>query len=305
MALTITSVNPTSGLTAGREFVLITGTGFNIAVDAQGASRMEVKFGASVARRVRVRSTTVLDCLNPINDEGTYVVTLKNLDTAEVATLPGAFTYRRPALTGSPVNSGLWCVQDALIRELRRQIIDEVVLTTQTDFDEQVGDELNIVKIAKLPSIVLIGPDVSGSGGPHARTEEPLEEAGGGTWKQRRPLDVVTLRYMLHGVDDHQVRLTNLLQVVIGFFRRNPVLRVLSNPADPNSEVFEIDMRPPNPQEWRSNNTPSIHNLRHFSGPFSLVGVPIGRDDFVLETKGGSEGGGVDLDFVLEPTDTL
>jgi len=305
MALTITNVNPTAGLTAGREFILITGTDFNTAVDAEGASRMEVKFGSALARRVRVRSSTELDCLNPIGNPGTVSVTLTNLDTTETVTLATAFTYSRPAIGGNAANAGLVHVVETLIAEMRRQILEEVVLTTQTDFDEQVSDELNIVKLAKLPSLVLVGPDVSGSGGPHIRTVEPLEYVGTGKYEQPRPLDPVTLRFMLHGVDDHQARLLNLLEVVVWFFRRNPVLYVLSDPSDPNSEVFEVDMRPPQPQDWRTNTTPNVHNLKHFSGEFSLVGVPIGRDDIVLTTQGGNEGDAIDLDFVLQETDPL
>jgi hypothetical protein len=305
MALTVTNINPTAGLTAGREFILITGTDFNTAVDAQGASRMEVKFGSALARRVRVRSATELDCLNPIGNPGIVSVTLTNLDTTETVTVPTAFTYSRPVIGGAAANAGLVHVVQSLIAEMQRQIIEEVVLTTQTDYDDQVSDELNIVKLAKLPSIVLVGPDVSGSGGPHARTVEPLKYIGSGKYEEPRPLDPVDLLFRLHGVDDHQSRMLNLLEVVIWFFRRNPVLSVLSDPSDPNSPIYDIDMRPPQPQDWATNTTPNIHNLKHFSGAFKLVGVPIGRDDIILTTQGGNEGDNIDLDFVLQQTDPL
>lgn len=297
MAPTITTIAPTSGLTAGRELATISGTGFNTDVDSDGVARMGVKFGTLEASRVRVRSATSLDCLTPIADLGTYAVEVEDLDTVESDSLPSAFTFARPVIGGGTYNSDLWRVIEALIVELKRQVIEEVVLTTQVEFDEATADDLSIIKVAKVPAIVLVGPDVADSAGPHSRVVEEFEHVGGGSYERKRSVSVKNLRFLLHGVDDHAVRLFNLMKEVISFFDRNGVLRVLSDPSDPNSAVRELDMRPPNPSEWRTQTTPNIHNQKHFSGVFSIIGVPIGHDDVDLTSEGGSEEEQIEVEF--------
>ena len=297
MALTITTIAPTTGLTAGRELATISGTGFNTDVDSDGVAIMGVKFGTLEASRVRVRSSTSLDCLTPIADPAIYDVEVEDLDTLDTDTLAAAFTFARPVIGGGTNNSDLWRVIEALIVELKRQVIEEVILTTQVEFDDTTSDELSHVKIAKVPALVLVGPDVSDSLGPHSRVVEDLEEVGGGTYERKRSIDVKTLRFMLHGIDDHSIRIVNLMREVISFFRRNGVLRVLSDPTDPNSEILELDMRTPNPSEWRMATAPNIHNQRHFSGEVSIIGVPIGHDDVDLTREGGSEGEAIEVEF--------
>jgi len=298
MALTVTSVSPAAGLTGGRELAVIDGTDFNIAVDSDGLARMRVKFGTIEATRVRVRSTTRLDCLTPISDPGVVGVTVEDLDAVTSATLASAFTFKRPTIGG--VKSDLWYVIERLILEMRRQIIENVVLTTQIEYDADPSDILDVIENAKVPALVLVGPDVTETRGPHARIIEDLEPVGGGAWERRRSQDVETLRFMLHVVDDHTIRATNLLKEVISFFRRNDVLRVPRDSSDPNSPVEEIEMRPPNPSDWRANTNANNFNLRHYSGEFSIVGVPIGHDDAILTTQGGDADEDIEIEFSLE-----
>lgn len=298
MALTVTGVSPSTGLTGGRELALIDGTDFNISVDSTGRPRMRVKFGTLEATRIRVRSTTKLDCLTPIADSAVYPVTVEDLDAVTSATLASAFTFKRPDIGG--IESDLWYVIETLVREMRRQIIENVVVTTEIEYDANTGDLLSIVEDAKIPAIVLVGPDVVETRGPHARPREDLEHIGGGTYERRRSQDIVDLRFMLHGVDGKMIRMANLLKEVISFFRRNPVLRVHRDSADPNSPIEEIEMRPPNPGEWRTLNSGNIHNHRHFSGEFRIVAVPIGHDDTIETTQGGDEAEDIEVEFSLE-----
>lgn len=293
----ISSIAPVTGLTMGRELATISGTGFNIAVDSDGVARMGVKFGTLEATRVRVRSTTALDCLTPIADPAVYALEVEDLDTSLKDTLASAFTFGRPEIGGGAEQSDLWRVIEALIVELKRQVLEEVVLTTQVEFDDVTGDDLSIIKVAKTPALVLVGPDVAESGGPHARVVEEFVHLGGGAYERPRSLDVMDLRFRLHGVDDKSVRLFNLMREVISFFRRNPVLSVLSDPSDPNSAIREFDLLPPNPSEWRTQTAPNIHNLRQFSGEFRISGVPVGHGDVDLTSQGGSESEQIEVVF--------
>ena len=90
-------------------------------------------------------------------------VTIENLDNdgnpvgGETVTAADAFTYERPQLDGSTNFKRL--VRE-LLRTFKRQVIPNTVLTTHTDYDDTTGDALNIVALAKLPGIVLTGPDL-------------------------------------------------------------------------------------------------------------------------------------------------
>lgn len=306
MALTITSVAPNSGLTGGREFVLIEGTDFNIAVNADGSAKMEAYFGNNLASRVRVRSATELDCLTPIHDltSTAVAVKVKDLVTLDEATLPTAFSFARPIIGGG-TNSELWHVVDSLVREFKRQIIDEVVIGSSVDFDDDYADGLNIIKLAKTPAIVLYGPNVVGSGGALHRSVEPWEYVGGGFYEKHRPQDVCDLRFTLHGVDTNKIRITNLLKEVVSFFRRNAVLTCLRDPDTPGLGTVDIDMRPEQPMAWALTTRANSKDLKHFTGRFTLFGVPLGHDEIYDKVAGGDETEGTEIDFVLEETEPL
>jgi len=306
MALTITNVTPSSGLTGGREFVLIEGTDFNIAVNTDGSAKMEVTFGTNVATRVRVRSATELDCLTPIHDqtESPVGVTVEDLVTLDTATLPTAFSFARPTIGGG-TNSELWKVIEALVIEFKRQIMEEVVIGSSVDFDDNFASGLDIVKIAKVPALVLYGPQVRGSGGALQRSVEPWEYVGGGNYERNRPQDVCNLDFTIHGVSKSKIQITNMLKEVISFFRRNPVLTMLRDPSDVSKGTVDIDMRPEQPIDFSLVTRANPKDLQHFSGRFTLYGVPLGHDDVFDKVTGGDEATAVEINFVLEQTEPL
>ena len=194
MALTIASVTPNSGLTGGREFVLIQGTDFNINVNTDGSSKMEVYFGTEQAARVRARSTTEMDCLTPIHDPGLIDVKVVDTETTDEDTLTDGFTYARPVIGGG-TNSDLWRVVDTLITEMRRQIIENIVTGSDVDYDGTPDDVLNIIEIASVPGIVLEGPRVIGSTGSFNRTGEPWEEYATDQFMKLRTQDYLNLEF--------------------------------------------------------------------------------------------------------------
>jgi len=40
-------------------------------------------------------------------------------------------------------------------QELKRQVLENVVLTVQTDFDADTGDALHLAQVAQMPALVL------------------------------------------------------------------------------------------------------------------------------------------------------
>jgi len=286
MALTISGLTPNSGLTRGREFVLIQGTDFNISVDStDGSPRMEVYFGTELATRVRVRSTTLLDCLTPVHDLGAVDVKVLDLDAVTEDTLTSGFTFARPVLDQN-VESEIAQITRALIVELKRQIIDEVVNGQGIDFGSVQEESLSILNIAKVPALILEGPNVVNSGGALHRTGEPWEEVSTDHFEKPSPQDICNFEFSLMGVDDHKVRLLNLMREVITFFRKNPVLKVLHDPSNPSLGYVEIDMRPPMPQDWKTDSRGNSSGLKFFWGRFTLFGITVGHDITYDETEG-------------------
>jgi len=277
MALTVTSVTPPTGLTGGREFVLIQGTDFNISVDVDGHSRMEVYFGTELATRVRVRSATELDCLTPIHDPGSYDVKVKDLDAVVEDVLVDGFDFGRPVIGDQAVKSDIVYVIDTLVTEMKRQIIEEIIVGTSVDYDPDTDEGFHIVGLSKVPAIVLDGPRIYSSGGPFHRTGEQIEEVSPGIGRKIIAQDICNFEFTLSGVDDHKIRLLNLLREVISFFRRNEILRIRRDPLDPNSILEEIEMHPPMPEQWRVLSSGNKSSLKIFSGVFTLFGIPVGH----------------------------
>ncbi|MGA8341709.1 MAG: IPT/TIG domain-containing protein [Candidatus Sulfotelmatobacter sp.] len=85
-ALSLTSVSPTSGGTAGGTKVTIAGSGFQ--------SGARVAFGGNAATNVKVVSTTSITATTPAHAAGTVSVTVTN-PNGQSATLLNAFTYKR------------------------------------------------------------------------------------------------------------------------------------------------------------------------------------------------------------------
>jgi hypothetical protein len=247
---------------------------------------MEVYFGTEEATRVRVRSTTELDCLTPIHDAGQIDVKVKDLDTSDEDTLTDGFTFSRPTIGGETNNTDLVYVTKTLVAEFKRQLIENVKVSHGIDFGNVDLQNFDIIEFAEVPVIILQGPRIMESGGPLHRVGEPWQEVATDTFKKKRPQDIINLEFILTGGDTSMVRLLNLNREVISFFRRNPVLRIHQDPANPGSSIEEIDMRPPFPQDWRFQTQGNKAAYKFFTGSFSLFGVPIGHDEWYDETEG-------------------
>ncbi len=116
--------------------------------------------------RVLVREDaggTIATCLTPPGTLGSADVLLQNLDGAgepiagEAVLLPSAFTYERPALA---TESSLTRLVRTLLRALKAQIIENVNPTVHTDFDASPEDGLHLAAVARLPALVLAGPEL-------------------------------------------------------------------------------------------------------------------------------------------------
>ena len=305
---TIESISPSDGLAEGRTLVEITGTGFALPpapplagpTDGNLPETVEVIFGDRRASDVRVRDDparppdgTVLVCLSPpfggdpkdLSPVAPVDVTLRNLDPVtgepvpgEEATLVGGYGYRRPSIVEE---SDLARLVRTVLRDLKRQVMENVSLTVSTDYDDDTSDGLNIAMVSKLPALVLVGPELAESR-PYS-TNVPAEEAAGeDIFNRRLPPRTVDLEFTLVGVSDHTMQLLNLMSACSRFFARNTRIEMPRDQADPSKGSVRWDMDLVEP--FKVTGRPSESNVRSFSGTFAIRGFDV--DEGIVYEKG-------------------
>lgn len=312
-APTITSLTPPTGPTGGRTLVEVLGSGFRLPQPPPPSGptpppkpTVQILVAGREATEVRVRASDRLTFISPIGDAGTADVVVRNLDddgspiAGEEGALAGAFTYRLPALAAE---SDLARLVRTLLRELKRQVLPNVSLTVQTDFDAQTGDELHIAELASLPALVLVGPELREDRF-YSLNQLPEVAGGAGTVLRRRVPYTVDLTFTIVGASDHTIELLNLMAATELFFHKNKFLEMARSAVNPLSGRvrYEMDFAPDG--DLRVTSQPNESNVRSFSGSFAirgfdledLTGVP---DDAVTEqTAPASE-------IVIGPPDQL
>lgn len=172
---TITTCSPSTGLTRGRNIVLITGTNFRIPPDVVGydpgdaQQTVKVTFGGVASTAAHSISATQALVQVPAwagncdSDPGSVDVVISNLDNngdviaGETATLANGYTYERPDLV-SVVTAQR--VTQSLVELLRRNVITNVTVGMTTAYADDFADDLDAIKMARLPLIEVGGPDL-------------------------------------------------------------------------------------------------------------------------------------------------
>jgi hypothetical protein len=290
---TLTSITPDNGHPGGRELIRIDGSNFELPpspaptgyVGGSVPESVQVEIDGEFATDVKVWTSGILTCLTPpyrgtpsslSHDPGYAVdVTIRNLTGPEEDTFTDAFSYKRRDLARR--DGALAHVCKTLVRELRRQVIDNVAVATQVDFDGDPSDGLDIVELATVPALTLFGPDMTEDKArrgdierPQARDLTELEY-----YKHRYPrIEIVSFEVGL--VARGTTQSANLIQEFIGFFNRYPKLVVDIDSTDPSAGTVEFDM-------FLTNDPSRIGRKTHddiltYSATFEIHGVPIDSD---------------------------
>jgi hypothetical protein len=309
----IISITPRSGPTAGSLLVEVHGAGFQLAALAQttGATQppspmVGVLVGGRAARDIRVFSGNRLTCIVPAGIAGPADVVVQNLDSTgvpipgEQAIAPQAFTYVRQALT---VEADLTRLVRTLLQELKRQVLDNVVLTVHTDFDAEVGAELHLAQIARLPALVLMGPELAENRF-FSLNQLPEVATGPGQFAQRRVPYTVDLGFTLVGVSDHTTELLNLMAATQLFFHRNPFLELVRDPAAPDAGRVRYEMDIARDGDLKVTSQPNESNVRSFSGRFVVRGFDL-EDLAGVPDEGVVTRGAVASNVVIQPPQQL
>jgi len=304
-APTITSLLPATGPTGGRTLVDVEGSGFRLPPPAPPSGptppprpTVQILVDGREATDVRVRAPDRLTFVSPIGEAGPADVTLRNLDDdgvaipGEEAVLAGGFTYRLPPLAAE---SDLARLIRTLLRELKRQVLPNVSLTVQTDFDAQTGDELHLAELASLPALVLVGPELREDRF-YSLNQRPEMAAAPGTAVRRRVPYTVDLSFTVIGASDHTVELLNLMAATQLFFHKNKFLEMDRDASNPLGGFVLYEMDLASDGDLRVTSQPNDSNVRSFSGSFVIRG-------FDLEDIAGLPGDGVTEQTA--PVDTI
>lgn len=316
---TILTVTPNLGPTMGRTMFEITGTNFRLPpVPPPGPTNkvtprtVEVLFGAEVASSVRVVSSTLLRAVSVPIDPGVYGVTVRNLDDdgvlipTEEATLAAAITFRRPAIRAEMNAAGemvrrnespLAQVVRAFIREIKRQVIPEVVLTTDTDyFDEETGTEFHLVNLGALPCVTLVGPDLV-ENRMYSENARPDYDEPDNEFVTLLTPRTVDLQFDVLGIADKMVELMNLMHAMTMFFEQNKYLRMQKDPSDPSRGFIEYEMDFQRGGDFKAARTSANNsNIRQFMGAIEIRGVNI---ETLFGIDAGETDGGIPLHAVI------
>lgn len=240
----ILSVAPDRGPTSGGDLVRITGTGLT--------AKIVVLFGSQPGEVLSVRQENdfwLVDISTPAHGDGAVDVVLRNLDEhgqpihGEEVTLSRAYRFQRPRMVRE---SDLARLVRTLLRELKRQVVENTSITVALDYDDSPADGLDIIPIAELPSLVLSGPRVSenrffGTNEPH---EEVIPGPAGPELRRRRPPLTMDLLFTITAASDRAVELLNLMAAVATFLNRNRWIEMARDPADPSAGTARWEMDP-------------------------------------------------------------
>lgn len=238
----VTSIAPTSGPAGGGELLRLVGTGFS--------SRVAVQLGGAVAAVVAVRSeagSTVVDLRTPAHEAGVVAVRVENLDPAgrpipgESVELLSAYRFARPPIARE---ADLTRVVRQLLRELKQQVLPNVSATVSVDYDDTVVDGLNVVALAKVPSLVLSGPALRPNRFYSTNTlhEEVVAGTRGPELLRRTPPYTADLVFTLTGASDRTAELFNLMAAVATFLHRNRWLKLARDPANESLGTVRWEM---------------------------------------------------------------
>jgi len=209
--------------------------------------------------------------------EGRVDITIRNLDdlgdpiVGEEVVVPDAYLYERVQLA---TQSCLVHVVRSLIREVRRQVIANVSLTTHTDWDGESEDLLQLVNLAEVPGIALLGPDLP----------ENRFYSVNGTVEQVQSDDTVLLRNAPHTVDlefdvllvtDSKIELLNLSALWTQFMHRNPYLTVARDPDDPSKGRVRYEFDVTTGGDLLAGKAPNNSNLRTATGSVVVRGFDL------------------------------
>ena len=207
-------------------------------------------FGGVLAEVLSVRDEAglrIVDLRTPVHAVGVVDVELQNLDPdgrpipGESVELLSAYRFARPPIVRE---ADLTRVVRQLLRELKQQVLPNVSATVSVDYDDTVVDGLNVVALAKVPSLVLSGPALRPNRfySTNALHEDVVAGTTGPELLRRTPPYTADLVFTLTAASDRTAKLFNLMAAVATFLHRNRWLKLARDPANDSLGTVRWEM---------------------------------------------------------------
>lgn len=263
MPFQVHTITPSEGLASGRSRVTIYGIDFRLPAEPEPgytgggswAPTVLVTFDGVAADEVvpvarhRVEVVVPQFVGHPSELPKSVEVRVANLDdngdpiVGEDLTIADAFTYRRPDLTSE---SDLVAITREFLRVLRRNLIDNVALTTDPDFSDDPATGLTA--IGELPAVLVTGPMIGRPRSyPYRENAPRLVETSAGESATVAPSFTCAISWDIMLIADRKIESVNLLNHAIRYFERRPFLRIPESAALAN--YVEVDLYV---EDWRS-----------------------------------------------------
>lgn len=242
---------------------------------------MRVTVAGRPAPVVLVVSSTELRVKLPPGPAGVAALRVDNIDPAgqslagETVTVAAAITYARRDLSVAAAEPILARATRALIRLVKEQVLAETVNTTSTDFDASTADNLNIVELAKLPAVILNGPQLAENRFYTSNVVRRTAPDAAGVQVELGPVYTADMRFNLVGASDSENELLRLQQELVSLFQRVIWLDVPRDFADLSKgyDRFELDFAPDG--DFQTASAPNVSNVRQFTGTVIIRGVEL------------------------------
>jgi hypothetical protein len=242
MAPVLLSVEPNAGPTSGGDLVHLRASGVG--------ERVQVSFGGVLAEVLSLHTevgAVSVHVRTPPQTAGIVDLRLENLDASgqpiagEFAVLAAAYRYQRPRLVEEATLTRL---VRQLLRDLKQQVLANVSLSVNLDFDDTPEDGLDVIALGKLPSLVLTGPRLRLNR--FYATNVPVERVVAGPsgldiQRQRPPL-TVDVEFSLTGASTSTIELLNLTTSLAAFLNRTRWMSLLRDPSQPDSGTVRWEM---------------------------------------------------------------
>jgi hypothetical protein len=226
-------------------------------------------------------------------------VTVKNLDVSGnpiAGESVSATTLLRAQRADLTIETDLTRLERTLIRELKRQVLENVLKTASVDYDGTPGGAFEVPDIATLPALALQGPQVIDNR--FYDTELQLEtDDGAGSWVKRRTFKTVNLTYRFVLMDTSQVRNMNLLALMLQFLQNNSYIEMLRVAGDLTKGTIQYEMNQMG--EFTTFTGSSEADIRGFSGSLVIRGFQVEDVAGFVEQMVAERGRTVDNDVVV------
>lgn len=130
-----------------------------------------------------------------------------------------------------------------LLRRIKGHVLENTSISVSVDYDDTVGDGLDIVALSKLPALVLMGPRLSENRFYSTNQLTEVQQEGTNLVDRLTAPYTADLIFTITAASNRTVELLNLMAAFVSFLNRNRWLELPRELDNPTSGVvrWELD----------------------------------------------------------------